>query len=121
MKTFSKTRKLKPPEKVILSEIEAKLDGPWKPVSVVELNNIFSVKMVSYEGEFPKWHYHANEDEFFLVIKGEVVIQTELGNVPLNEGEGAVVRRGVKHCSKSDKGAIVLVIERTETKPAGDG
>ena len=119
METFSKARKSLPPQKVVLSEIEKEIKEPWAPALVAELNDIFSVRMVRFEGEF-HWHSHAYEDEFFLVLDGEAVIQTELGNIPLSKGEGVVVHRGIKHCSESENGALVMVIERTETKPAGD-
>lgn len=120
MKTLSKLRKLKPPKKIVLSELERKLTGAWKPVPVAELNNRISVKIVRFEGEY-KWHLHINEDEFFIVLDGEALIQTELGDIPLTKGEGAIVHKGVKHCSKSEKGATVLVVEPIETKPLGDG
>jgi len=121
METLSRTRKTKPPQKISLENLEKKIKKPWSPISIAELNGIISVRMVRFQGEFPKWHFHANEDEFFLVLDGEAVIQTEHGNVTLAKGDGTIVHRGIKHCSKSENGAIFLVIERTETKPAGDG
>ena len=120
METFSKARKIRPPKKIVLSEMEKKIKEPWSPVAVAELNNIFSVRMARFLGEFKRWHFHANEDEFFLVLDGEIVIQTEFGNVELKKGEGTIIHRGVRHCSKSDNGATVLLIERTETKTAGE-
>ncbi len=55
------------------------------PKILGEINN-FYVKIFKAQGEFV-WHSHAHEDEFFLVIKGQLKIKLPEHEVTINEGE----------------------------------
>ena len=46
--------------------------------------------MVKLQGEFT-WHRHADTDEFFLVLDGQLIIQIRDGNVVLTPRELFVV------------------------------
>jgi mannose-6-phosphate isomerase-like protein (cupin superfamily) len=48
-------------------------DAFWTPKIVGEVNNSH-VKIFKAKGEFV-WHSHKDEDEFFLVVKGELHIK----------------------------------------------
>jgi len=61
--------------------------------------NDYEIKVVKVQGEFT-WHSHADTDELFLVIHGELTIQMRDGNVTLHPGQLFVVPRGVEHCPK---------------------
>ena len=43
------------------------------------------------------WHTHEDEDEFFQVIKGRIVIHLKDQSITLNEGECFIVPKGVEH------------------------
>jgi mannose-6-phosphate isomerase-like protein (cupin superfamily) len=106
------------PKRVNLRSIGEKIAIPWSPINIARVNDCV-VRVVRIEGEFT-WHAHRNEDEFFLLIAGSAVIQTENGDVVLQEGEGALIPRGLRHCSRSDNGAVMLVFEPWTTKKEGD-
>ena len=58
--------------KVNLAEKLALFSDHWKPKVVGELNGQ-QVKLVKAQGEFV-WHSHADEDELFLVLRGQFAI-----------------------------------------------
>ncbi|KAA1155396.1 cupin [Pseudoalteromonas sp. FUC4] len=64
----------------------SKLSQQWSPKVIAEMND-YQFKLAKIENEFT-WHSHANTDEVFLVIKGEMSI--ELRGV-INTGENSSV------------------------------
>ncbi len=92
---------------------------PWSPIDIIRLNDQV-VRMALVEGEF-HWHKHANEDELFYVLKGEIIIQLkDQPNIDLNEGEMVVIPKGTEHCPKSSESAYVLLFEPFVLKSVGD-
>ncbi|MBO6674344.1 MAG: cupin domain-containing protein [Rhizobiales bacterium] len=75
--------------------------------------------VVKVQGEFV-WHDHPDTDDFFLVLDGEVRIETEDGNVTLGPGELYVVPKGKKHRPVADREAHLLLIEPRGTPNTGD-
>ena len=57
----------------------------WTPKILGELNGNY-IKVFKAKGEFV-WHQHENEDEFFLVIEGQLKIKLKDREIVLNEGE----------------------------------
>ncbi len=90
----------------------------WAPKKVAALND-YDVKVVKVQGEFT-WHRHADTDEFFLVIDGELTIQLRAGDVTLRTGELFVVPRGIEHCPRADAEAAVMLIEPRGVPNTGD-
>jgi len=90
----------------------------WSPKIVGELNDSY-IKLVKLRGEFV-WHSHANEDELFLVVKGHLLIKLRDGDIHLNEGELAVIPRGVEHMPVADEEAHVLLLEPKTTLNTGN-
>jgi mannose-6-phosphate isomerase-like protein (cupin superfamily) len=77
------------------------------------------VKLVKVQGEFV-WHQHAEEDELFLVVKGRLLLKLRDRDVWLEEGEFAIVPRGVEHCPVAEEEAHVLLLEPKTTLNTGD-
>lgn len=101
-----------------LKEIDKKLaEKYWSPIDVAYIND-WVLRAAAVKGEF-HWHTH-NDDEFFLIYKGKITIQTENGNVELSEGEGYVVPKGVKHCPIAKERAVVLLLEPKKLNTKGD-
>ena len=65
--------------------------------------------VVKVKGPFV-WHQHDDTDDFFLVLKGRITIQTRNGDVALSAGEMFVVPRGVEHCPVANDEAHLLLI-----------
>ena len=104
--------------KVNLAEKFNLIHEYWRPRIAGELNEAY-VKLVKLKGEFV-WHRHVHEDELFLVVKGRLVIKLMEGEVVLNEGEFAVIPRGVDHCPVADDEVQVVLLEPKTTVNSGD-
>src|SRR5688572_15192161 len=80
----------------------------FQPRTVGEFNG-HDLMVVKVKGQFP-WHKHDDTDDFFLVLKGQVVIRMRDGNVTLNPGEMFVVPKGVEHSPAAEEEAEILLI-----------
>ena len=101
-----------------LEEKLATFEDYWKPRTVGEFNG-HDLVVVKVKGEFV-WHEHASTDDFFLVLKGRLVIQMPTGDVALGPGEVFVVPKGVRHCPRADEETHLLLIEPSGTPNTGD-
>ncbi len=90
----------------------------WTPKVIAEMND-YQFKLVKIQGEFV-WHSHADTDETFIVIDGELRIDLRDGAVTLAAGEMAVVPRGVEHKPHAEREACVLLIEPRGVRNTGD-
>ena len=105
-------------ERINLREKFARIDKPWDPRIVGELNGQH-VKLARVQGEFV-WHSHEREDELFLVVRGTLAMQFRDRTVTVTEGEFIIVPRGVEHCPRADEEAHVLLFEPATTLNTGD-
>lgn len=94
------------------------IDELWRPNVVAELNGQ-EVKLVKFQGVFP-WHHHEQEDELFLVWRGEMTIEFRDSRVSLQTGEFCVVPRGVEHRTLAEHEAEVIVFEPAQTRNTGN-
>ena len=91
----------------------------WAPKVVANYNGN-DVCVVRVEGEFV-WHSHADTDDFFLVLNGELDIELRDRVVTLGPGELFVVPRGVEHRPVARRGEVhLLLIEPSGTPNTGD-
>ncbi|WP_437601649.1 cupin domain-containing protein [Sorangium sp. So ce590] len=104
--------------RVSLAEKFALVDRYWTPKIAGELNGQY-VKLAKFHGEFV-WHKHDNEDEMFLVVKGELTLKLEDRDITLGEGDFAVVPRGVLHLPVATGEAHVLLFEPKSTVNTGE-
>ena len=68
----------------------------WNPRIVGELNGQ-QVRLVKILGDEFALHKHEDEDEMFMVIKGQIKLEFSDNSVNLNEGEFCIVPKGVVH------------------------
>jgi mannose-6-phosphate isomerase-like protein (cupin superfamily) len=90
----------------------------WSPRIVGELNDSY-VKLAKLQGEFV-WHQHENEDELFLVLKGNLQIKLRDRDLWINEGEFVIIPKGMEHCPVADEEVQVLLLEPKSTLNTGD-
>ncbi len=69
----------------------------WSPKILGEINDSY-IKAVKVAGEFV-WHHHDDEDEMFLVVKGQLRMKFRDHEELVRPGEFIIVPRGVEHCS----------------------
>lgn len=90
----------------------------WNPRIIGELNGQ-AVKLAKLKGEFV-WHKHDNEDELFLVLKGELTMPLRDKDIHLQEGDMIIVPRGVEHRPVAHEEVSVLLFEPLTTLNTGD-
>ena len=105
-------------EKVNLADKLAMFDEHWNPHVVADYNGN-DIMVVKFAGEFP-WHSHPDTDDFFLVLDGEVSIDSDDGAVTLGPGELCVVPAGLRHRPRAVAEAKVLLIEPAGVPNTGD-
>ncbi|CAH0246428.1 cupin domain-containing protein [Pseudomonas brassicacearum] len=81
----------------------------WAPKVVAEMND-YQFKIARLEGEFI-WHTHADTDETFIVLEGELRIDFRDGAVTIGPGEMYVVKKGVEHKPSAAHEVKLLLIE----------
>lgn len=84
-------------------------DDHWSPRVIAEMND-YQFKLARLQGDFV-WHDHADSDETFIVLDGELRIEFEDGHVDLGAGEMYVVPRGKRHRPRAASEVKVLLIE----------
>lgn len=105
-------------EKVNLKQKFDLFDERWSP-KIVGMVNDCAVKVAKIQGEFV-WHHHAEEDEMFLVVNGQLLIKLRDREVWLDEGEFFIVPRGVEHLPIAPEEAWIMMIEPAGTLNTGN-
>src|ERR1700722_8755677 len=77
------------------------------------------VRVGIVEGEY-HWHKHDNDDEFFFVLSGQLLVDLEDRTIELNPSEGVTVPRGVVHRTRALKKTVMLMVETAGILPTGD-
>ncbi|ASM73922.1 MULTISPECIES: cupin domain-containing protein [Roseobacteraceae] len=96
----------------------AQFSTHWDPHVVADYNDN-DVMVVKFQGEFP-FHMHADTDDFFLVLEGEMVMDLEDAEHRVSAGELFIVPRGVTHRPRAEMECKVLLIEPKGVPNTGD-
>jgi mannose-6-phosphate isomerase-like protein (cupin superfamily) len=98
---------------------EAAAHEPWFNQTLTQVNDAV-VRLGVIEGDF-HWHKHDDEDEFFFVVEGELLIDVEgRETVALAPHQGYTVPRGVVHRTRAPGRTAVLMVEPAGVVPTGD-
>jgi len=72
------------------------------------------VRLAIIEGAF-HWHKHDNEDEFFFVLQGKLLMGIEQNGerktIELNPMQGITILKGVLHCPKAPQKTTIMLFE----------
>ena len=90
----------------------------WFNQTLTQVNESV-VRLGIVEGEY-HWHKHDNDDEFFFVLEGKLIIELEDREIELNPGQGVTITKGVMHRPRAPKKTVVLMVETSAIKPTGD-
>jgi mannose-6-phosphate isomerase-like protein (cupin superfamily) len=98
---------------------EAAAHEPWFNETLVTVNDAV-VRLGVVDGEF-HWHKHDDQDEFFLVLDGELQIDLEgERTVALGPHQAFAVPRGVVHRTRAGRRTTILMVEAAGVVPTGD-
>ena len=98
---------------------EAASHEPWFNQTLTSVNDAV-VRLGVIHGDF-HWHKHDDEDEFFLVLDGRLLIDIEgADTVTLERHQGYTVPRGVVHRTRAPERTVVLMVEGSGVVATGD-
>ena len=99
---------------------EAAAHEPWFNETLTTVNDAV-VRLGVIEGDF-HWHRHDDEDEFFLVLEGELLIDLREGDrtVALRPHQAFTIPRGAVHRTRAPRRATILMVEAAGVTPTGD-
>ena len=105
-------------EKIDIQTIVNECKEKWWNQTLTQVNDSV-VRIGIVEGEF-HWHKHDNDDEFFYVIEGQLLIDLEDKTIELNPNQGVTIAKGVMHRPRAPKKTVMLMVETAAIIPTGD-
>jgi mannose-6-phosphate isomerase-like protein (cupin superfamily) len=105
-------------EKVDVNEIVRECTDQWFNQTLTKVNESV-VRLGIVEGEY-HWHKHEDDDEFFFVLSGQLLIDLEGRTIELNPNEGVTITKGVMHRPRAPKKTVMLMVETSAIVPTGD-
>ena len=110
--------KFNPLELIDIRKLSEECKENWFNQSLCEVNDCV-VRLGVVKGEF-HWHKHDEEDEFFYVIEGKLLIDLEDQAIELGAQQGFTVPKGVLHRTRAPERTVILMIEKSTVTPTGD-
>src|SRR3982751_1472893 len=101
--------KYAPLELVDVPALVAACTDKWYNQTLSRVNDSV-VRLGVVEGEY-HWHKHDDEDEFFYVVTGRLLIDLEGRTVDLMPGQGLVVPKGTMHRPRAPVRTVILMVE----------
>jgi mannose-6-phosphate isomerase-like protein (cupin superfamily) len=105
-------------QKIDIPEMVKACRDKWFNQTLTRVNDSV-VRVGIVEGEY-HWHKHDNDDEFFFVLEGQLLVDLEDRTIELNPGQGVTVTRGVVHRTRAPKKTVMLMVENHTIMPTGD-
>ena len=110
--------KYSPLELIDVPALVAACTHKWHNQTLCKVNGSV-VRLGVIQGEY-HWHKHDNDDEFFFVVEGTLLIDLEGRTVELTHGKGFVVPKGVLHKTRAPNRTVILMVENAGIIPTGD-
>ena len=105
-------------EKMDINQMVNECTDKWFNQTLTEVNDSV-VRLGIVEGEY-HWHKHDNDDEFFYVVSGQLLIDLQDQTIELNPGQGVTITKGVMHRPRAPKKTVMLMVETSAIQPTGD-
>lgn len=90
----------------------------WFNQTLTQVNDSV-VRLGIVHGDY-HWHKHDNDDEFFFVLSGQLLIDIEGRTITLNPNEGTTITKGVMHRPRAPQKTVMLMVETSAIDPIGD-
>jgi mannose-6-phosphate isomerase-like protein (cupin superfamily) len=108
----------KPLETVDVQALADQCEYKWYNQTLCKVNDSV-VRIGVVEGDY-HWHKHDNDDEFFYVVEGQLLIDLEDRIVELAPRQGFVVPKGIVHRTRALTRTVILMFENAGILPTGD-
>ena len=93
-------------------------DYDWYNQTLCRVNDAV-VRLGVVKGEY-HWHKHDEDDEFFYVVDGKLLIDLEDRTVELSPRQGFVVPKGTMHRTRAMQRTSILMVEKHGIIPTGN-
>ncbi len=104
-------------EVIDVPELVNRTKDKWFNQSLTQVNDSV-VRLGIVEGEY-HWHKHDNDDEFFFVLEGKLLIDLDDGTIELYPNQGVVIPKGVLHRPRAAERTVMLMVETKSIEPTG--
>ncbi len=105
-------------EKIDIPKMVDDCKDKWFNQTLTKVNGKV-VRLGIVEGEY-HWHKHENDDEFFFVLEGQLLIDLEDQTIELNPNQGVTISKGIMHRPRAPKKTVMLMLETSSIEPTGD-
>ena len=105
-------------QKIDIPTIVSENDEPWFNQTLTQVNDSV-VRIGIVEGIF-HWHKHDEDDEFFYVLSGKLLIDLEDETIELNPNQGVTIPKGTMHRPRAPLKTVMLMVETSEISPTGE-
>lgn len=105
-------------EKIDIPQMVRDCTYQWFNQTLTRVNDSV-VRLGIVEGEY-HWHKHDNDDEFFFVLSGQLLIDLEDRTIELNPQQGVTITKGVMHRPRAPQKTVMLMMETSAIQPTGD-
>ncbi len=105
-------------ERIDVNQMVAECKDRWFNQTLTKVNDSV-VRIGIVEGEY-HWHKHDDDDEFFFVLEGQLLVDLEDRTIELNPNQGVTVSKGVVHRTRAPKKTVMLMVETSSIIPTGD-
>jgi mannose-6-phosphate isomerase-like protein (cupin superfamily) len=112
---------VEPDARAVLIDVaaEAAAHDPWFNRTLSQVNDAV-VRLGVIDGDF-HWHRHDDQDEFFLVLDGQLLIDIEGSEtITLGPRQACTVPKGVVHRTRAPSRTTILMVEAAGVTPTGD-
>ena len=90
----------------------------WYNQTLCQVNGSV-VRLGVFEGDY-HWHKHEEDDEFFYVVEGKLLMDLEGRTIELEPRQGIVVPKGVMHRTRAQQRTVALMVENVGIIPTGN-
>jgi mannose-6-phosphate isomerase-like protein (cupin superfamily) len=105
-------------QKIDVPEMVKNCQDKWFNQTLTQVNGSV-IRLGIVEGEY-HWHKHEEDDEFFFVLEGQLLIDLENETIELNPNQGVTITKGVMHRPRALKKTVMLMVETSAIQPTGD-
>ena len=110
--------RFEPLELIDIPRVVEECQEEWYNQTLTQVNDCV-VRLGIIQGEF-HWHKHDEEDEFFYVVDGQLLIDLEGGVThTLEPKQGFTVPRGIVHKTRAPVRTVILMVEGSGVIPTG--
>ena len=105
-------------ELIDLPTIVRECKDQWFNQTLTKVNDSV-VRIGIVQGEY-HWHKHDNDDEFFFVLEGQLLIDLEDRTIELSPNQGVTISRGIMHRPRAPQKTVMLMVETSAIQPTGN-